>query len=86
MAVSSVSALLFILGLPHICHPIGALWGEVPGKCNASLNSSLSYFLSVVSIVTDWALAGLPIFMLWNLQLKRRIKIYAAFILSLGAL
>lgn len=81
-----VSAIIFNVAVGNLCKPIEALWGEKQGVCSPSLNSSVSFFFSAVAIVTDWSLAIVPGFLLWNVQMKDRVKISVALILGLAAL
>lgn len=85
-ALTILSAVIVIIVIANICHPAAALWGGAEGTCNYALNSGIGYFLSAVSIVTDWTLAILPAFMLYSVQLKRSIKVSVATVLALGAL
>lgn len=85
-ALTVLSAVIVIIAIANICHPAPALWGEAEGTCNYALNSGIGYFLSAESIITDWTLAVLPTFMLYNVQLKRSLKISVATVLGLGAL
>ncbi|KAH8588981.1 hypothetical protein B0O99DRAFT_524156 [Bisporella sp. PMI_857] len=85
MISTAISAVIFILVIANICRPITALWGETTGTCNLKLNSDVSFFFSAVEIATDWALAVLPAVLLWNIQMKRRIKVSVAMILSMAA-
>ncbi|KAM0258022.1 hypothetical protein ACHAQJ_004065 [Trichoderma viride] len=83
---TSVSCIVFITGVANICHPITTLWGETTtGSCNLDLNSDVSFFFSAVEIITDWALAILPAALLWNIQMKSRVKFSVAIILGMGA-
>ena len=84
--LSTVAAIISIIVIANICHPAPAMWGAVEGECSPALNSGIGYFLSAVSITTDWALAILPAVMLYNVQLKRSIKVSVAGVLALGAL
>lgn len=57
----------------------------MPGVCNArEIQTALSYLVAAVSILTDWTFALLPIFLLWNVQMKTRIKVSVIALLSLG--
>lgn len=57
----------------------------MPGHCNArAIQTALSYLVAAVSITTDWIFALLPIFLLWNVQMKTRVKLSAIAVLSLG--
>ncbi|KFZ04955.1 hypothetical protein V501_08804 [Pseudogymnoascus sp. VKM F-4519 (FW-2642)] len=86
MAATAISAIVFIAGIANICHPITTLWGETTtGSCNLKLNSDVSFFFSAIEIVTDFSLAILPAILLWNIQMKARVKFSVAIILGLGA-
>lgn len=87
MAMTAIAAVIFIIAIGNLCHPITTLWGETTyGTCNPSLNSNVSFFFSAVSIVTDWSLAILPGVLLWNIQMKSRVKLSVAIMLGLAAL
>lgn len=83
--LSTISGLVSAILILTVCQPIPALWGEAEGTCNATRNSSIGYFISACSIITDWTLAILPAILLWSIQLKRRVKVSVVFILALGA-
>ncbi|KAI0003502.1 hypothetical protein F4779DRAFT_98154 [Xylariaceae sp. FL0662B] len=86
IGITAASTLIFMIGIANICHPITTLWGETTtGSCNLNLNSSVSFFFSAISIVTDWTLAILPGVLLWNIQMKARVKFSVSVILSLAA-
>ncbi|KAI3395256.1 hypothetical protein diail_1609 [Diaporthe ilicicola] len=85
IGTTCVAAVVFILVIANICHPITALWGETGGVCNLTLNSSVSFFFSVVSIVTDLILAILPAILLIPLQMRWRVKISVVLMLGLAA-
>ncbi|KAF7553711.1 hypothetical protein G7Z17_g3460 [Cylindrodendrum hubeiense] len=85
LGLISISAVIFIIAIANICHPITALWGETTGICNSELNSNVGYFFSAVSIVSDWTLAILPGVLLWNIQMKSRIKFSVGIMLGLAA-
>ncbi|PSR88669.1 hypothetical protein BD289DRAFT_481956 [Coniella lustricola] len=85
-ALQLIAAIIFFAGISNICHPITTLWGETTyGTCNAKLNSSVSFFFSVVSILTDLTLAILPAILIYPIQMKRRLKISVAIILGFAA-
>ena len=65
--------------------PIETLWGEANGTCNLQLNSNVSFFFSAIEILTDWSLALLPAVLLWNVQMKGRVKTSVAIILALAS-
>lgn len=87
MFATTISAVIFIIGVANICHPITTLWGETTtGSCNLVLNSDVSFFFSAVEIATDWSLAIVPAILLWNVQMKPKVKFSVAVILGLAAL
>lgn len=85
MVLMAVAAVIFIIVIANICHPIMTLWGEANGVCNLELNSSVSFFFSAVSIVTDFTLAILPGVLLWRIQMKSRVKFSVTIMLGLAA-
>jgi hypothetical protein len=87
MASTAISAIIFMIGVANICHPITTLWGQTTtGSCNLKLDSDVSFFFSAIEILTDWSLAILPAVLLWKIQMKTRVKVSVAIILALGAL
>lgn len=87
MAMAAIAAVIFIVAIANLCHPITTLWGETTtGSCSPTLNSRVSFFFSAVSIVTDFSLAILPAILLWRIQMKRRVKFSVAIMLGLAAL
>jgi len=57
------------------------------GTCNgSSIQTTLSYAVAVVSILSDWIFAILPIFLLWNIQLDWRVKCSVIGMLGMGVL
>lgn len=86
IGLTIASGLATAIGIMNVCRPIAALWGGAKGTCDPSINSKVAYFFSAMCILTDWTLATLPAWILWNVQLKQRIRISVAFLLALGAL
>lgn len=86
IGLTIASGLATAIGILNVCRPIATLWGEADGTCDPSINSKVGYFFSAVCIITDWTLAILPAWILWNVQLKQRIRVIVAFLLALGAL
>lgn len=57
----------------------------MPGHCNArAIQTALSYVVAAVSITTDWIFALLPIVLLWNVQMKTRVKLSVIALLGLS--
>ncbi|PTB77135.1 GPCR, PTH11-type [Trichoderma longibrachiatum ATCC 18648] len=69
------------------CKPVAAAWGE-PGDCTSgqTVILNVSYFVSAANIFTDFSTALVPIFLLRNLQMPRKLKLITMGILSLGVL
>ena len=66
--------------------PVAANWdAATAGSCpNPVILTNVSYYMSASSILTDWACAILPAFVLWEVQLKTRIKVSIVALLALG--
>ncbi|KAF2017903.1 hypothetical protein BU24DRAFT_161861 [Aaosphaeria arxii CBS 175.79] len=80
-----IAAIVFCVGIANICHPISTLWGEATGKCNLQLNTNVSLFFSAVEIATDFSLSILPAILLWNVQMKGKVKALVAVMLGLAS-
>ncbi|KAM3070181.1 hypothetical protein ACMFMG_003780 [Clarireedia jacksonii] len=86
MSMCIAAAFIFNVGVLNICHPIDTLWSAHPtGTCNAKLNSDVSYFFSVIEVITDFALAILPAILLWNIQMKFKVKFSVMLVLGMAA-
>ncbi|KAK7969905.1 hypothetical protein PG988_008978 [Apiospora saccharicola] len=73
------------------CTPPSFFWegpARVPGAQGSCINKAIvpisTIVHSVLSAVSDWTLALLPIAMLWNVQINLRTKISVALLLSTG--
>ncbi|KAI0023809.1 hypothetical protein F4780DRAFT_24345 [Xylariomycetidae sp. FL0641] len=92
MFLATFSAMIGFIAVVITCRPIGKNWDPVLqadptiGYClDYGIIQGISYYISASSIITDWACAIIPCFIVWNLQMKRRLKISVAGILALGA-
>ncbi|KAK7937328.1 uncharacterized protein PG986_014196 [Apiospora aurea] len=66
---------------PSLRAPVGA------GHCDTSGRiSQISYVISAISVITDWACAIIPAFVIYGLKMSKNLKITLMFILALGAL
>ncbi|KAL3477202.1 hypothetical protein BJX99DRAFT_257680 [Aspergillus californicus] len=73
----------FIPVILTVCRPVSYLWNPVPGgECSSFLPIDISSLS--VSIALDTAIAGLPIPILWNLQMPLRTKMTIVAMFSLG--
>jgi hypothetical protein len=71
------------------CTPFSYQWDyTILGGTCAPGDSLVSagYAFSVLSVLSDWLYALLPILMLWNVKMNRQTKVVVVVILSLGAL
>lgn len=69
------------------CNPISAWWTiEKEGCMDAQIIVNITYAASAVNSIADWLFASLPIFMVWNLNQPRRMKILIGGILGLAAM
>ena len=82
VASMTTSLTLLLWCLPH---PIAANWDSRVATCpSPKIITDVSYYISANAIVTDWACAVLPAFVLWDVQLKLRIKVSLIVLLALG--
>ncbi|KAB2571478.1 hypothetical protein DBV05_g9844 [Lasiodiplodia theobromae] len=85
MFLSCIAALTTDIAVLAWCKPISATWDKRTGSCaDASIITNVSYFISTISIITDFSCAILPVFILSSVQLHLRIKASVAIILALG--
>ncbi|KAK9424291.1 hypothetical protein SUNI508_13744 [Seiridium unicorne] len=85
MFFATVSCLVTDITILSWCKPISATWDPSTGSCaDQSVIVNVSYFISVISILTDWLCAILPAFILWDIQLRFRVKVSVAVVLGLG--
>lgn len=85
MALSFIASTATALTLILWCRPIAANWDARAGTCpNAILLTNMSYYFSANGILTDWTCAILPAFVLWDVQLKMRVKVSLIMLLAMG--
>lgn len=84
LALIIVSAVIILGVFFGICHPISAFWTNHGHCAGPSVIIGLSYFTSVQAIISDFTCAIIPTFILYNLQMDRRVKASVVVILSLG--
>lgn len=81
-----MSAMIAFVAIMLICQPIQYSWDKsLTGTC-ASLQivTGVSYLVSTLAIITDLACCIVPCVVVWNLQMKRRVKISVCVVLALG--
>ena len=84
----SVVNIVTVAALVSQCRPLKKLWNpEIPGDCfyKGEL-SRFGYGQGVVNILTDFFCAITPVFILWNVKIKRRLKFAMFGLMSIGFL
>lgn len=80
--------MLFVLQ----CRPTSLFWlrfssNPPSGTClDPSVVTDAFYGYSAISCVTDWTYSIMPIFLVWSLQMDRKVKISVAAILAAGVM
>lgn len=87
--VSALSIAMTIMAFIIVfiqCIPFQASWtGD--GKCiSIKVIIIPTYVFSAVNIFVDWVVSILPAFILWDLQLRRKLKLLCFLILAVGIL
>ncbi|CZR65727.1 related to integral membrane protein pth11 [Phialocephala subalpina] len=86
IVVAVWSVAIFIYDLFQ-CIPVAAQWDTTikNAKCDSGGSfAAAAYSISVMTIVTDWLYALLPIPMIWSVQMSVQAKATVVFVLSLG--
>ncbi|KAF4437650.1 integral membrane protein [Fusarium austroafricanum] len=69
------------------CRPFEAHWIPSRGKCFSKVVPTvLTYAASVSNVITDFAVAVIPMCLVRKLQMRRKLKLYAQLIMALGML
>ncbi|KAF2229101.1 hypothetical protein EV356DRAFT_437826, partial [Viridothelium virens] len=87
----SIAAMNYLISVPIAiysqlhCNPINALWNPLKQQqCNTHMYVLLSYVSGSIAALSDILLALLPIYILWSLQIDRKLKQVLCVLLSLG--
>ncbi|KAM0809755.1 putative Integral membrane protein [Seiridium cardinale] len=87
VALASIACIVTDVVLLTWCKPLSATWDPSTGTCgNANAITNISYFISACSVITDWTYAILPALILWEVQLKWKVKLSVAIILGVGVI
>ncbi|KAF3763576.1 hypothetical protein M406DRAFT_231232, partial [Cryphonectria parasitica EP155] len=87
MAASVASGVIGFIAVASLCQPISFYWDtSIKGGWCASVSiiTGLSYMISVLAIITDWTCSLVPCIVVWNLQMKSRLKVSVCAVLALG--
>ncbi|KAF2495000.1 hypothetical protein BU16DRAFT_562621 [Lophium mytilinum] len=88
IVLSSISTFMACVVVWSTCRPMAATWDKsIKGaKCSSlEMIIALSYLVSGVNVVTDWTCAILPAFILWDIQMRTKLKFSVCVILGMGA-
>jgi len=89
IVLSCISTLIACIVVWATCRPMAFTWDKTidGGKCSSlEMTIALSYVVSGVNIVTDWTCAIMPALILWDVQMRRKLKISVCVILGMGAI
>ncbi|KAF3014231.1 hypothetical protein E8E14_009166 [Neopestalotiopsis sp. 37M] len=92
IGVTEIYSLFFFLLFVLQCQPTSYFWmrasSDPPeGHClDASVVANAFYGYSAISCWTDWTYSILPVFLVWNLQMNKQVKISVAAILAAGCI
>ncbi|KAF6813172.1 hypothetical protein CMUS01_12896 [Colletotrichum musicola] len=87
ITISAVSTFIATLAVLIRCKPVAASWNSALGTfLPQTIIITLTYVVSVINIINDFAVAIIPIIMLWNVQMRRKLKIITTMVLGLGIL
>lgn len=84
----SVVNIVTVGALASQCRPLEKLWNPIiPGHCfyQGEL-SRFGYGQGVVNVLTDFFCTLTPVFILWNVKIKRRLKFAICGLMSIGFL
>lgn len=90
MAIAAVVGVAYSLLVVFQCKPISFWWDLDPNHTGTCLSPSLvmyfTYIVSALNSVADWTFGLLPIFVVKDLQMKRRVKVIVSAIIGLAAM
>jgi hypothetical protein len=81
-----VVGIVFLFVTVFECSPVSYFWNRAQeGHClSMDVIIGLTYFYSVVNAICDFTFGLLPVFLVWNLQMDKRVKIILIPILGMG--
>lgn len=88
IVITCLTSVITIVGVVTQAHPLDSIWdaAHAKGPLSALEVHWFSYFIAVMSIILDLAIASMPILVLWETTLQRSVKVSLAALLALGAL
>ncbi|UKZ49109.1 hypothetical protein TrVGV298_003349 [Trichoderma virens] len=93
LSITVLWGAIFFLVTVLQCKPVSFFWTRLlpgtpqPGTClDIMIIEAITYVYSAFSIISDFTFAILPMFLVWKLQMERRMKIVLVPILSMGCI
>lgn len=90
MVVSAILGLAYTTLVIFQCKPISYWWDLDPNHTGTCLSSTMvtnfTYLVSALNSVADWTFGILPIFIVKDLQMKRRVKVVVVSVIALAAM
>lgn len=90
MGINAIYTIGYFILILNQCTPVSFLWTQLRGAKGHCLPNrgilGTSYTHNAISILSDWILATMPLFMLKGSKLNRRAKAAVLFLLGLGYL
>ncbi|EKG16040.1 hypothetical protein MPH_06734 [Macrophomina phaseolina MS6] len=91
MMAIAITGIVFTFVTLFQCQPVSYFWtrvtGSTTGQClDIFVIINLTYFYSAVNALCDFTFGLLPVFLVWNLNMSRRMKIAIAPILSMACI
>jgi hypothetical protein len=93
LVVSGLYTAFYVFNVVYQCQPVQFYWYRydpdppVTGTCNGKAWATIPTYISfVISVVSDWMLALLPVSIVWNARMDRRAKISVSCVLALGSM
>ena len=88
MSISVVAGSTFFFVTLFQCNPVSRFWDkDQGGSClNPEIVVVLAITYSVFAVISDLMFVILPIFLVWNLNMKRRAKLALVPLLSMGCM
>ncbi|KAH8588349.1 hypothetical protein B0O99DRAFT_693511 [Bisporella sp. PMI_857] len=85
----ALNGIMYIVTTPMIftqCYPSAKLWDQqLPGNCNG-INRALiwAYITGAWGTFADFLLALYPVIIIWNLRIRKQLKLIISFLMGLG--
>lgn len=88
MLISVIAGFTFFFMTLFQCHPISYFWDkDGDGRCiDPNIVVIMAIIYSVFAIITDLTFVILPMFLVWNLNIKQRDKLALIPLLCMGCM